>query len=67
MVNSKFGVDGKLKADYSKIIWRVDSKVFNLGFQIESFFGGSTSHDYATPTEQFSYFKGFEFLITSSF
>lgn len=55
-------IDGKLKADYDKIIWRVDSKVFTLGFQIESFFGGSSSPDFATPIEQFSYFKGFKFF-----
>jgi hypothetical protein len=57
----KVWVDGDLKDDYDKIIWRVDNQVFTLGFQIESFFGGSSDSSWATPIEQYSYFKGFKF------
>jgi hypothetical protein len=57
----KVWVDGVLKDDYDKIIWRVDNQVFTLGFQIESFFGGSSDSSWATPIEQYSYFKGFKF------
>ena len=53
-------IDGKLKVDYDKIIWRVLSHVYTLGFQIESFFGGSTE-PWATPIETFTYYKGFKF------
>jgi hypothetical protein len=53
-------INGVKKIDYRKIIWRSVSTVNTVGFQIESFFGGSTV-DWATPIATYTLYKGFKF------
>lgn len=54
-------IDGIKKVYYNKVIFRTLSSVAISGFQIETFFGGSTS-DWATDTTTYVLFKSFKFM-----
>ncbi|KAJ3039042.1 hypothetical protein HDV00_012668 [Rhizophlyctis rosea] len=48
--------NGKLVIDYQKVMWRNKGFSF-IGIDFETFFGGS-DRGWATPTDQYVYFKG---------
>lgn len=58
----KISIDGVQKFSYDKIIFRLTNNVPINGIVFETFFGGNTP-DWATPREQYVYFKGFRYDV----
>jgi hypothetical protein len=54
--------DGKQVMYFNQVSWRSNANVSFIGIDFETFFGGATS-DWATPIEQYSYFKDFKLRI----
>ncbi len=55
-------VDGKQAMAFDKVNWRSVSAMGFIGIDFETFFGGSDS-SWATPSDQFSYYKDFALEI----
>jgi hypothetical protein len=54
--------NGKQVISFSQMEWVKSASVKFIGIQFETFFGGSDA-SWATPTQQFTYYKDFKVTI----
>jgi hypothetical protein len=55
-------LDGKLAMNFSQMFWRAQSDMSFVGIDFQTFFGGGDS-SWATPTEQFTYYRNFKLIF----